>query len=160
METDYQQQAWLNAAQAVDVLQGLTGMAISQRKLAKLCEAEFCAAYVDCSFAAGPAPADQLFVRLIKGAGHCELLVSGETSLRVADTPAGPLLAVAGGIIVCGKAWVYARDHQRPSREEGVWRMEVSLPGRPLHFKPADLQALATRLGEGGPATRCLQAFA
>ena len=107
-------EAWLDSATALLRIHELGGIRLSLHQLLELCVAERCVAHLDCSFAAGPAPADQLFVRRIKGAGRCELLVAD--ALCVAAPAAGmpPQLCAGGTLLVRGRAWVYAGDRQRP----------------------------------------------
>lgn len=149
MECAYQ--PWLNSAQALGQLQGLTGIELTSQQLHELCASEVCRSHVDCSFAAGPAPDDQLFVRKIRGAGYCELLDTDGVRQFVPDGGKEPLLGVKGALIVRGCAWVYSSEGPRPGRENGIWRINLGDLCRPLYFAPADIQALAARLTSGEP---------
>lgn len=140
-------ESWLDAAQALERLQALTGLALGSRGLLKLCQAELCRAYIDCSFAIGEVDAEQMFVKRIRGAGHCELLDAGDPSVAGAGAP--PALKVCGSVLVRGTAWVYSTEQAHPSREEGIWRMALGGLWRSLYFRPADIQALAERIREG-----------
>lgn len=149
MECAYQ--PWLNSAQALGKLQGLTGVALTREQLRELCASEVCRSHVDCSFAAGPAPDDQLFVRKIRGAGYCELLDADDITSFVPNGDQAPLLGVKGALVVRGCAWVYSSEGPRPGRENGIWRISLGELCRPLYFAPADIQALAARLASGEP---------
>ncbi len=142
---------WLNSAQALCSLHTMTGITMTDRELLKLCATEVCRVHVDCSFAAGPAPDNQLFVRKVRGAGYCELLEAD--ALTVSDSGSEPLLGVSGTAIVRGSAWVYSSEGQRPEREDGIWRMDLGSRCRTLYFSPVDLQALAATLNGGGPTS-------
>ncbi|SFQ50176.1 hypothetical protein SAMN05216229_12619 [Geopseudomonas sagittaria] len=154
MERNYRQQAWLDSAEALDFLHELTGLARSADELLKLCEAERCTAYIDCGFAVGPVPEDLLFVRKIRGAGHCELLEAGEVALSPSASRSEPLLRVSGHVLVRGMVWVWSDDKASASREEGIWRLDLSHLCRTLYFKPAEIEALAVRLQAGPLANR------
>lgn len=144
---------WLNSAQALCSLHTMTGITMTDRELLKLCATEVCRVHVDCSFAAGPAPDNQLFVRKVRGAGYCELLEADALTVFVSDSGSEPLLGVSGTAIVRGSAWVYSSEGQRPEREDGIWRMDLGSRCRTLYFRSADLQALATTLNGGGPTS-------
>lgn len=154
MERNYRQQAWLDSAEALDFLHELTGLARSADELLKQCEAERCTAYIDCAFAVGPVPEDLLFVRKIRGAGYCELLEAGEAALSLTASRSEPLLRVSGHVLVRGMVWVWSDDKASASREEGIWRLDLSHLCRTLYFKPAEIEALAVRLQAGHPASR------
>ncbi len=144
-------QPWLNSAHALARLRALSGRELSLGQLQALCASELCQVYVDCSFAAGPAPEDQLFVRKIRGAGHCELLEADDLAAFAPTSGATPLLGVRGAVVVRGSAWVYSSERPRPGREDGIWRIGLGALPRPLLFRPADIQALAERLADGAP---------
>lgn len=148
MNMDYVLRPWLDSAQALDYLQQLTGIAMTDRELLGFCEDERCRAYVDCAFAAGPAPDNQLFIDRIKGAGHCALLESGNMTLAVPEGGEELRLCVNGRAIVQGTAWVYPRDGGHPVKEEGFWLINLRAPLRALYFKPADIQALVASLND------------
>ncbi|MNZ71372.1 hypothetical protein D3C78_897320 [compost metagenome] len=144
---------WLNSAQALRSLHTMTGITLTGRELLELCTTEVCRDYVDCSFAVGPAPDNQLFVRKVRGAGYCELLEADGLSVFLPDSGSEPLLGVSGTAIVRGSAWVYSSEGQRPEREDGIWRMDLGSRCRTLYFSPADLKALAATLNGGGPTS-------
>ncbi|MCQ4345918.1 hypothetical protein NGA35_00440 [Pseudomonas stutzeri] len=149
MEREDCPSAWLDTAQALERLRTLTGLTIGCRGLLKLCQAELCRAYVDCSFATGEVSAEQLLVRRIRGAGHCELLDVGAPGSSVAEAPESRALIVGGSVVVCGVAWVYSTEQARPSREEGFWRVDLGGLQRPLYFRAEDIAVLAERIREG-----------
>lgn len=142
-------EAWLDSATALLRIHEQGGIRLSLHQLLELCVAERCVAHLDCSFAAGPAPADQLFVRRIKGAGRCELLVAD--ALYVATPAAGmpPQLCAGGTLLVRGRAWVYAGDRQRPCREDGIWHLDLVRQRRPLCFAASEVARLAVALRDG-----------
>lgn len=142
-------QTWLNSTAALQRVQELTGIFLTSRELLHLCASEKCRAHVDCSFAAGPAPADQLFVRKVKGAGYCELLESDAVKLDVPNEGCEPLLCADGMLIVRGTAWVYSSEGGRPGREDGIWRIHLGATRRPLYFSSVDLELLAAVLNGG-----------
>lgn len=150
MDMEYCPESWLDTAQALERLRTLTGLMIGGRELLKLCQAEVCRAYIDCSFATGVVSADQLLVRRIRGAGHCELLDAADANTSVAEFAGLPVLTVSGSVIVRGAAWVYSSEQPRPSREEGIiWRITLGGVPRVLYFKPDEIAALAERIKEG-----------
>ena len=153
MSTDYKSQQWLDSVQALDYLYLLTGLALGSRELLNLCVEEFCKSHVDCSFASGPAPENQLFVRKIRGAGHCELVESDERLLGLPTGSEHPLLCVSGEAVVHGPAWVYSSEGG-PSREDGFWRIDLGSQCRPLCFRPSDLEKLAAVINGGGEPAR------
>lgn len=154
MERNYRQQPWLDSAEALDFLHELTGLARSADELLKQCEAERCTAYIDCAFAVGPVPQDLLFVRRIRGAGYCTLLESGDVKLSLTASGGEPLLRVSGNVLVRGMVWVWSDDKASASREEGIWRIDLSHLSRTLYFQPAEIEALAVRLQAGHPASQ------
>lgn len=160
MDMEYCPESWLDTSQALERLRTLTGLNIGCRGLLKLCQAEVCRAYLDCSFATGVVSADQLFVRRIRGAGHCELLDAGDPGLCVAKETATPTLTVSGSVVVCGPARVYSSEQKQPSHEEGIWRITLGGVCRVLYFKPEDIQALAERIKEGEQKLEVRQASA
>lgn len=154
MNMEYCPESWLNTSQALERLRTLTGLTMGSRELLTLCQAELCWAYIDCAFATGVVYADQLFVRKIRGVGHCELLDIGDSSPCVAEAAGAPALTVSGSVIVRGIVWVYSSEQTRPTREEGIWRLDLGALCRPLYFKPADIVALAASIGNGGRPSR------
>lgn len=148
MDRNIPQLRWLDSEQAVVWLQELSGCPIGRRELLSLCEAERCRVYVDCSFASGPEPADQLLVGRIKGAGYGELLEAGEGLLSDCGESDGAISCVKGVLIVRGAVWVYGRAGGLPRLEEGIWRIDLRQRRRPLAFKPGDICQLAARLAE------------
>lgn len=146
---DHARQIWLNSTAALQLLNELTGTALSGPELMFLCVSEQCRAYIDCSFAAGPAPADQLFVRKVKGAGHCELLEADNLTLSAPTGDGEAVLYAEGMAIVHGSAWVYSAEGGEPVREDGIWRINLARVSRPLCFRPVDLQSLAAAINAG-----------
>ena len=136
----------------------LSPAAATGTSMLNLCVEEFCKSHVDCSFASGPAPENQLFVRKIRGAGHCELV---ETDGCLLALPAGsdhPLLCVSGEAVVHGPAWVYSSEGG-PSREDGFWRVDLGSQCRSLCFRPVDLEKLANALNGGEQALDAVRSF-
>jgi len=154
MERNYREQSWLDSAEALDFLHELTGLARSADELLKQCEAERCTACIDCSFAVGPVPEDLLFVRKIRGAGYCEMLEASAVTLSLSDSRSEPLLRASGNVVVRGMVWVWSDDKASASREEGIWRLDLSHLCRKLYFKPAEIEALAARLQAGDQASQ------
>lgn len=154
MERNYREQPWLDSAEALDFLHELTGLARSADELLKQCEAERCTACIDCAFAVGPVPEDLLFVRRIRGAGYCQLLESSDVQLSVSESGGEPLLRASGKVVVRGMVWVWSDDKASASREEGIWRLDLSHLRRTLYFNPAEIEALAARLQAGNPASQ------
>ncbi|MNQ30898.1 hypothetical protein D3C85_442560 [compost metagenome] len=153
MERNYREQPWLDSAEALDFLHELTGLARSADELLKQCEAERCTACIDCAFAVGPVPEDLLFVRRIRGAGYCQLLESSDVQLSVSESGGEPLLRASGKVVVRGMVWVWSDDKASASREEGIWRLDLSHLCRTLYFQPTEIEALAARLQASDPAS-------
>lgn len=150
MTRDQARQDWLNSAAALLRVHELTGIFLTNHELIELCAAELCRAHVDCNFAAGPAPADQLFVRKVKGADYCELLESDAVTVAVPEGSDDPLLCATGMLIVRGTAWVYSSEEaRRPGREDGIWRLDLGRSIRPLCFAPLDVEQLAAAINAG-----------
>ncbi|SDS70172.1 hypothetical protein SAMN05216221_2415 [Pseudomonas oryzae] len=149
MTRDQARQGWLDSSAAVLRVHELTGIFLTNHELLELCAAERCVAHVDCAFAAGPAPADQLFVRKVKGAGHCELLEADGVIVAIPEGSAEPLLCASDRIIVRGTAWVYSSEDGRPNREDGIWCLDLGASIRPLGFRPDDVEQLAAAINDG-----------
>lgn len=149
MTRDQARQGWLDSSAALLRVHELTGIFLTNHELIELCAAELCVAHVDCSFAAGPAPADQLFVRKVKGAGHCELLESDAVIVAMPEGSPEPLLCASDRIIVRGSAWGYSSEDGRPSREDGIWFLNLGTSIRPLCFRPVDVELLAATINDG-----------
>lgn len=154
MERNYRQRPWLDSAEALDFLHELTGLARSADELLKQCQAEHCTACIDCAFAVGPVPRDLLFVRRIRGAGYCQLLDASAVTLSMTDSGSEPLLRVGGHVVVRGMVWVWLDDKASASREEGIWRLDLSHLYRTLYFRPAEIEALAAQLLAGDQASQ------
>lgn len=149
MDRDYSPQSWLDASQALELLRTSTGLQIGCRELLKLCRAELCRAYIDCSFAVGVVCADQLLVSRIRGDGYGELLDAAEAHTRLVEFAGIPMVTVGGSVIVRGSAWVYASEQPRPVRDEGIWRFALGGVPRLVHFRPEEIAALAGRIRTG-----------
>lgn len=149
MTKDKVSQGWMNSTAALLRVNELTGIFLTNHELIELCVAELCTAHVDCGFAAGPAPADQLFVRKVKGIGYCELLESDAVTVALPEGHDDPLLCATGMLIVRGSAWVYSSEGGRPGREDGIWRLDLGHSLRPLYFKPVDVELLAATINDG-----------
>lgn len=150
MTKDAARQGWLNSSSALLRVHELTGIFLTNHELIELCEAELCHAHVDCSFAPGPAPTDQLFVRRVKGAGYCELLESDAVTVAVPPGGDEPQLFATGPLIVRGSTWVYSGEEgRRPAREDGIWRIDLGHSLRPLYFRPLDVELLAAAINDG-----------
>lgn len=149
MNMEYCPESWLDASQVVERLHVATGLRVGCRALLKLCQAEVCRVYIDCSFAPGVVSSDQLFVRRIRGAAHCELLDVADADVSIAESGGAQLLTVSGGVVVRGSARVYSSEEPRPCREEGIWRLTLGGVPRVLHFSPADVEGLVERIREG-----------
>lgn len=149
MNMEYCPESWLDASQVVERLYVATGLRIGCRALLKLCQAEVSRVYIDCSFAPGVVSSDQLFVRRIRGAAHCELLDVVDADLGIVESGESWVLTVSGSVVVRGPAWVYSSEEPQPCREEGIWRLSLGGVSRVLHFSPADVEALVERIREG-----------
>lgn len=149
MTKDKVSEDWMNSIAALLRLNELTGIFLTNHELLGLCAAELCNAQVDCAFAPGPAPTDQLFVRKVKGTGYCELLESDAVTVAVPAGSDDPLLCASGMLIVRGTAWVYSSEGDRPVREDGIWQLDLGHSIRPLYFTPVDVELLAAAIKTG-----------
>lgn len=149
MDRAYCQDAWLDATQALERLRELTGLSMGCRVLLNLCRAELCRVFVDCTFAHGVVGNEQLFVRRIRAIDSCLLLEGGE--LR--ESP-GAEPGLVGSAVVSGAVWLYEDGQDRPTREEGIWRLNLGAIPRPLYFIADDLESLAVQIRERGERLR------
>ncbi|MNT67747.1 hypothetical protein D3C72_2059130 [compost metagenome] len=81
------------------------------------------------------------------------MLESSDVQLSVSESGGEPLLRASGKVVVRGMVWVWSDDKASASREEGIWRLDLSHLCRTLYFQPAEIEALAARLQASDPAS-------